>query len=130
MKCEECGTTMKRGYVTTQGKLLRQSVLSQIPIDLTRVSPENIDREILRAAIIAEWDAVNLYEQMAEIADNPDIREVLLDVAGEEKTHVGEFCALLEIVDPEGAEDIMRGIEEVQDAIGEEEEERPIEEED
>ena len=45
-------------------------MLSKIPITLERISKEDLDNEILRAAIIAELDAVNLYEQMAALADN------------------------------------------------------------
>ncbi|MDQ1255228.1 MAG: hypothetical protein QG646_4507, partial [Euryarchaeota archaeon] len=63
-------------------------MLSKIPIDLHRLSDKDIDREILRAAIIAELDAVNLYEQMAGLTQNENIKVVLLDVAKEEKTHV------------------------------------------
>ena len=47
------------------------------------------DREILRLAIIAELDAVSLYEQLAGATDNETIREVLLDVAREEKNSHG-----------------------------------------
>ena len=46
------------------------SLLSKIPVDLQNVSEEDIDKEILRAAIIAELDAVNLYEQMASLTKN------------------------------------------------------------
>jgi rubrerythrin len=40
-------------------------MLSQSPLDLNKVSKENIDKEILRLGMIAELDAVNLYEQLA-----------------------------------------------------------------
>jgi hypothetical protein len=40
-------------------------MLSELPIDLEKVSKENRDREILRVGMIAELDAVNLYEQLA-----------------------------------------------------------------
>ena len=66
-------------------------MLSKIPISLEETRKEDLDKEILRAAIIAELDAINLYEQMAAMAQNGDIKKILLDVAGEEKTHVGEF---------------------------------------
>jgi rubrerythrin len=58
-------------------------LLSKIPVDLQKVSEEDIDKEILRAAIIAELDAVNIYEQMASLTKNKDIKAVLLDVAKE-----------------------------------------------
>lgn len=60
-------------------------MLSQIPIDLKSISAEDLDKEILRAGIIAELDAINLYEQMANLTKNPDIRAILLDIAKEEK---------------------------------------------
>jgi rubrerythrin len=40
-------------------------VLSQMPIKVERVSKKLLDCEILRVAIIAELDAINLYEQLA-----------------------------------------------------------------
>jgi rubrerythrin len=45
-------------------------MLSQIPIKIENVEKKLLDREILRAAIIAELDAVNLYEQLAAVASN------------------------------------------------------------
>jgi len=70
-------------------------MLSQIPIDLSKVKKEELDREILRVGVIAELDAVNLYEQLAAMTENENIKKILLDIAKEEKTHVGEFQALL-----------------------------------
>jgi rubrerythrin len=93
-------------------------MLSQIPIDFSKVKKENIDKEILRAAIIAELDAINLYEEMAAMASDKYIREILLDVAREEKTHVGEFQALLLRFDKEQVEELAAGREEVEELIG------------
>ena len=53
-------------------------MLSQNPIDLTKVKPENIDKEILRAGIIAEYDAINFYEQMAAVTQNKNIKKEVL----------------------------------------------------
>lgn len=92
-------------------------MLSKIPIDLHRLSDEDIDREILRAAIIAELDAVNLYEQMAGLTQNEGIKVVLLDVAKEEKTHVGEFQALLLKLDPQQRKELEEGAKEVEEEL-------------
>jgi rubrerythrin len=92
-------------------------LLSKIPIDLHRLSDKDIDREILRAAIIAELDAVNLYEQMAGLTQNEDIKVVLLDVAKEEKTHVGEFQALLLKFDPQQRKELEEGAKEVEEEL-------------
>ncbi len=92
-------------------------MLSKIPIDLHRLSDKDIDREILRAAIIAELDAVNLYEQMAGLTQNEDIKVVLLDVAKEEKTHVGEFQTLLLKFDPQQRKELEEGAKEVEEEL-------------
>ena len=70
-------------------------MMSKIPGDFGKVKGEDIDREILRIGLIAELDAINLYEQLAAMAKDDGIKEILLDIAKEEKTHVGEFQALL-----------------------------------
>lgn len=93
-------------------------MLSNIPIDLTKVKKENIDREVLRAGIIAELDAINLYEQLAAATENNDIKRILLDIAKEEKTHVGEFQTLLLRLDKQQAEELKAGEEEVIEELG------------
>lgn len=92
-------------------------MLSKIPIDLDKVKAKDLDKEILRAAIIAELDAINLYEQMAALTQNKNLRKILLDVAGEEKTHVGEFQALLLEEDKEQAEELEEGRKEVEEEL-------------
>ena len=90
-------------------------MLSKIPIKLERISKENLDKEILRAGIIAELDAINLYEQMAAMTENAEIKRILLDIAKEEKTHVGEFQALLMINDKEQEKELEEGKKEVKE---------------
>lgn len=89
-------------------------VLSDIPKKLEK---GNLNNEILRAAIIAALDAVNLYEQMAAMTDNEDLRKILLDVAKEEKTHVGEFQALLLKYDAEQVKELEEGKKEVEEEL-------------
>ena len=48
-------------------------------------------KEILRVGMIAELDAISLYEQLAAMTDRADIKKVFLDIAREEKTHVENF---------------------------------------
>ncbi len=92
-------------------------MLSKIPIDLEKITPKNVDKEILRAALIAELDAINLYEEMAALAKNKHIKTVLLDVAKEEKEHVGEFQTLLLMFDKEQVEELKDGKAEVEELI-------------
>jgi len=92
-------------------------MLSKIPIDIERIRKENLDREILRAAIIAELDAINLYEQMADMIQNKNIRKLLLDVAREEKTHVGEFQTLLLREDHQQQDELEKGKKEAKQLL-------------
>jgi rubrerythrin len=84
-------------------------VLSQMPIKVERVSKKLLDCEILRVAIIAELDAINLYEQLAAVTDDENIKRVLLEVAREEKTHIGEFQTLLLKMDIEQVQELEKG---------------------
>jgi rubrerythrin len=80
------------------------------------VAKKDLDKAILRTAIIAELDAINLYEQMAGLATNARLKKTLLEVAREEKTHTGEFQALLLRLDPEQERELEEGRKEVEDA--------------
>ena len=93
-------------------------MFSKIPIDLKAIPPEDINKEILRAAIATELDAVNLYEQMALMASDENIKKVFLNVAREEKTHIGEFQAMLLRTDEEQARELDAGWDEVEELIG------------
>lgn len=92
-------------------------MMSNIPIDVKKVKKTDTDNEILRAGMIAELDAINLYEQLAAMTDNDNIRKVLLDIAKEEKTHAGEFQALLLKTDKEQVEELEKGKKEVKELV-------------
>jgi rubrerythrin len=93
-------------------------MLSQMPVDFTKVTKQNLNKEILRAAIIAELDAINLYEQMAALTDDGEIKKVLLDIAREEKTHVGEFQTMLLRLDAEQVKEMDHAKEEIKELTG------------
>jgi rubrerythrin len=92
-------------------------MLSQLPVDLAKVKKQDLDRQILRAGMIAEMDAVNFYEQMAALTENEAIRKVLQDIAKEEKTHLGEFQTLLLKEDAEQKEELKEGEKEVEELL-------------
>ena len=92
-----------------------KSLLSKIPINLEKIKKEDLNKEILRAAIIAEFDAINLYEQMAALTDDKHLKTILLDIAKEEKTHVGEFQALLLMNDNQQEKELAEGKKEVEE---------------
>lgn len=93
-------------------------MLSKIPINLENIKKEDTDKEILRAGIIAEYDAINLYEQMAALAQDENIKKILLDIAREEKAHVGEFQTMLLKLDKEQVKEMEEGREEVEELTG------------
>ena len=93
-------------------------MLSKIPIKMEKVEQKLLNREIVRVAVIAELDAINLYEQLAAATNDEKIRKVLLDVAKEEKTHVGEFATLLLRVDKEQVEETEKGRKEIEEMLG------------
>ena len=90
-------------------------MLSKIPLNLEKIKKEDLDREILRAGIIAELDAINLYEQMAVMTEDENIKKILLNIAKEEKTHVGERQALLLKQDQEQLRELKEGEKEVKE---------------
>ena len=89
--------------------------MSDIPADANDVEEETSDEEILRAAIISELDAINLYEQMASKANSEELKKLLLDISKEEKTHFGEFQALLLTIDEEQVKELEAGEKETED---------------
>lgn len=94
-------------------------MLSKIPQEIGKLPQDKIDNEILRVAIIAELDAINLYEQLAAMTQDENLKEIFLDVAKEEKTHVGEFQKLLLNRDKQQVSELKAGEAEVKEEVGE-----------
>lgn len=99
-------------------KTYLNELMASIPNKNDKISPKRKDMEILRTAIIAEYDAINLYEQLSEVASNSDVKKLLLDIANEEKVHIGEFESVLEFLDEEHEPNEEEGEEEVTDLLG------------
>jgi len=88
-------------------------MMSQIPANISKLKKGEIDKEIARLGMIAELDAINLYEQMASLTEKESIKKILLDIAKEEKTHMGEFQELLLREDAEQKKELEAGKKEV-----------------
>ena len=71
----------------------------------------------IRFMIAAEYEAVQLYMQLAESIDNKLAIEVLKDIADEERVHAGEFMRLLKQLAPDEEKFYTKGAEEVEDEI-------------
>jgi len=78
------------------------------------------DAELIRAIrfmISAEYEAIQLYMQLAESTDNQLAIDVLQDIADEERVHAGEFLRLLHELAPDEQKLYDGGANEVQEMI-------------
>jgi rubrerythrin len=71
----------------------------------------------IRFMIAAEYEAVQMYMQLAESTDNKLAAEVLVDIANEERVHAGEFLRLLMELAPDEEKYYAEGAEEVEEEI-------------
>jgi len=81
-----------------------------------KVSNEELIRAI-RFMIAAEYEAIQLYMQLAESTDNTLAIAVLKDTADEERVHAGEFLKLLHELAPDEQKFYDEGAEEVEEEI-------------
>jgi rubrerythrin len=79
-----------------------------------KVTHEELIRAI-RYNIAAEYEAIQLYMQLAESTDNEKAKAVLVDIANEEREHVGEFLRLLKELAPDEEKYYQEGAEEVEE---------------
>jgi rubrerythrin len=81
-----------------------------------KLTHEELVRAI-RFMVAAEYEAVQLYMQLAESIDNELATEVLKDIADEERVHAGEFLRLLRHLAPDEEKFYAEGAEEVEEFI-------------
>ena len=78
------------------------------------------DKELVRAIrfmVAAEYEAIQLYMQLAESTDNKLAVEMLKDIADEELVHAGEFLRLLSELAPDEKKFYAQGAKEVEAEI-------------
>ena len=78
------------------------------------------NEELIRAvrfAAAAEFEAVQLYMQIAEATDNALAKAVMTEVADEERIHAGEFLRLLKELAPDEEAFYVEGAAEVEEMI-------------
>ncbi|HXX54772.1 MAG TPA: ferritin family protein [Methanoregula sp.] len=74
------------------------------------------DAELVRALrmnLSAEEEATHLYMAHADATDNPLAKAVLIDIANEERVHVGEFARLIQILTGDEDDFLAKGTAEV-----------------
>lgn len=82
-----------------------------------KLTNEELVRAI-RFMVAAEYEAIQLYMQLAESTDNKLAIEVLKDIADEERVHAGEFLRLLHELAPDEEKFYAEGAREVEEEIG------------
>ncbi len=78
------------------------------------------NEELIRAIrfmVAAEYEAIQLYMQLAESTDNKLAQDVLKDIADEERVHAGEFLRLLKELAPDEEKYYREGAKEVEEEI-------------
>ena len=81
-----------------------------------KLTDTELVREI-RFMVAAEYEAVQLYMQLAESTDNKLAVDVLTDIANEELVHAGEFLRLLRELAPNEEKLYAEGAKEVEEEI-------------
>jgi rubrerythrin len=79
-------------------------------------------QELIRAIrfmVAAEYEAIQLYMQLAESTDEKLAIDVLKEIADEERVHAGEFLRLLKELEPDEEKFYAEGSEEVEEKIEE-----------
>lgn len=81
-----------------------------------KLTKEELIRGI-RFNIAAEYEAIQLYEQIKESTDEKLVHTVLTDIVNEEREHAGELLKLLVTLDPEEAKYYAEGAHEVEEMM-------------
>jgi len=81
-----------------------------------KLSHEELVRAI-RFTVAAEFEATQLYMQLAGSTDNKLAVKVLKEIADEERVHVGEFLRLLRELAPDEEKFYAQGAKEVEEKI-------------
>ncbi len=81
-----------------------------------KISHEELVRAI-RFMVAAEYEATQMYMQLAESTDHPLAIKMLTEIADEERVHAGEFLRLLHELAPDEAKLYAEGAKEVEDEI-------------
>ena len=71
----------------------------------------------IRLMVVDEYEAISIYTALAESIDNQLAKEVLIDIANEERVHAGEFLRLLKELAPDEEQWYADGAAEVEAEI-------------
>lgn len=87
------------------------------PIKSEDYGTDETERAVRQGAI-AELDATNMYQQIADSVNDSKVKDLFLDIADEEKVHTGEFMKALDTLDPQDAKSEAKGEKEAAEKMG------------
>ncbi|PWL75865.1 rubrerythrin [Candidatus Gastranaerophilales bacterium] len=90
------------------------------PYSVKRSERKLTNEELIRAirfSIAGEYEAIQLYEEIAETIDNEEAKRLLNEIAGDERVHAGNLHYLLNLISPEDARGHKEGVEEAEKVI-------------
>jgi rubrerythrin len=82
-----------------------------------KLTREELVRAI-RFSIAAEYEAIQIYVQLAESIDHDLASRVFREIADEERVHAGEFLRLLKEIEPQEEKFYADGAMEVEEEMG------------
>lgn len=83
-----------------------------------KLTKEELIRAI-RFSIAAEYEAIQLYEEIEESIDNEAAIKILREIAEDEKVHVGNFLHLLKLIAPDEEDFYKEGCSEAKEILSE-----------
>ena len=87
------------------------------PYSVKKSDRKLTNEELIRFSIAGEYEAIQLYEEIAETIDNEESKRLLNEIAGDERVHAGNLLYLLNLISPEDARGHKEGVEEAEKVI-------------
>ena len=81
-----------------------------------KLTKEELIRAI-RFNIASEYEAIQLYDQLAESIDDKNAIKLLREISDDEKVHAGNFLKLLKTIDPDEGRFYEQGFDEACEII-------------
>lgn len=85
------------------------------PFSVKKSDRKLTKEELIRAvrfSVAAEYESIQLYEEIKESIDNEEAKRLMQEIANDEKVHAGNFLYLLKLLDPQEGESYEEGCEE------------------
>jgi rubrerythrin len=113
---------LKKRRITNVEYKLKKKIMPDFGSPFSGLANERklTNSELVRAIrfmVAAEYEAIQMYMQLAESTDNKLAVNVLKDIADEERVHAGEFLRLLKEISPDEEKFYFNGATEVEEEI-------------